>query len=261
SDRLNHASIVDGILLSGCRMQRYRHCDMADLAARLAASPAPEKIIVTDTVFSMDGDVAPLTDLGELARKHNAVVMVDEAHATGIFGPTGSGLVEALGCEKAVEVRVGTLSKAIAGLGGFFAGSAVIRDSLVNHSRSLIYSTGLPRAAVAWDLAAVRYLRSHPGLGADLLRASSRFRSMIRELGYDTLRSSTPIVPCVTADANGAVALSRFLRDRGIMAPSIRPPTVPEGGSRVRFSVHCGLAENDILAVISALRDWKARNG
>ena len=147
SDKLNHASIIDGIQLSGGIMTRYLHCNLADLEKKLAASTRKDKIIVTDTVFSMDGDCAPLADICELAAKYRCMVMVDEAHATGIFGKTGSGLVEQCGLEKSVDIRMGTLSKSIAGLGGYFAGSQMLRDYFVNTSRSLIYSTGLPHAA------------------------------------------------------------------------------------------------------------------
>jgi 8-amino-7-oxononanoate synthase len=261
SDRLNHASLIDGMLLSGCRIHRYHHGDMADLKNRLEASDAVEKIIVTDTVFSMDGDVAPVADICVCAKDHGAMVMVDEAHATGIFGATGSGIASLSGCADAIDIRMGTLSKAIAGLGGFFAGSTLVRDYLVNHSRSLIYSTGLPHSVIAWDLAAVRHLRQHPEKGAELLRIAEKFRSGIRDLGFDTLRSTTQIIPCCVGDAMQASQLSRFLRERGIIAPGIRPPTVPRGSSRVRFSVHLGLTEHEITTVLSALKEWKSRHG
>jgi 8-amino-7-oxononanoate synthase len=258
-DRLNHASLIDGMLLSGCRMQRYRHADMADLENRLAASDALEKIIVTDTVFSMDGDVAPVADICACAKDHDAMVMVDEAHATGISGATGSGIESLSGCAEAIDIRMGTLSKAVAGLGGFFAGSALVRDYLVNHSRSLIYSTGLPPSVISWDLAAVRYLRRHPEMGAELLRAAEMLRAGIRDLGFDTLRSTTQIIPCV-GDTMQVSRLSGFLRERGIIAPAIRPPTVPLGSSRVRFSVHLGLTEHEIDTVLSALKEWKSHH-
>jgi 8-amino-7-oxononanoate synthase len=260
-DRLNHASLIDGIQLSGCRMQRYRHCDMADLKKRLASSDAPEKIIVTDTIFSMDGDVAPIADICACAKEHGAMVMVDEAHATGIFGANGSGIAEASGCGGTIDIRMGTLSKAIAGLGGFFAGSGLVRDYLINHSRSLVYSTALPHSIIAWDLAAVRYLRSHTGMGAELLRIAERPRSRIRDLGYDTLQSTTQIIPCCLGDAAQASQFSQFLKERGIIAPAIRPPTVPQGSSRVRFSIHLGCTEHEMETVVSALKDWKSRHG
>jgi 8-amino-7-oxononanoate synthase len=260
-DRFNHASIIDGIKLAGCKLSRYRHNDMADLKRRLAASRAREKIIVTDTVFSMDGDCALLADIGELAATHGCCVMVDEAHATGVFGPTGSGLVEALGMEGAIDIRMGTLSKAVAGVGGFFAGSALVRDYLVNHARSLIYSTGLPHAAVAFDLAAVRHIRAHPDSGAALLRKARDFRERLHSLGFDTFASTTQIIPCRIGNDKKAVELSAFLRDRGIIAPAIRPPTVPMRSARVRLSVHAAFTKEQDEKVIAALQEWKESHG
>jgi 8-amino-7-oxononanoate synthase len=261
ADRLNHASIIDGIRLSGAKLARYRHNDMADLARLLAASAAPEKIIVTDTVFSMDGDRAPLADIVECAKKHNACVMVDEAHATGILGANGSGLAEESGVAAAIDIRMGTLSKAVAGLGGFFAGSALLRDYLVNHSRSLIYSTGLPASVIAFDLAAVRYLRANPQLGATLLARAASFRDKLHGLGFDTLASTTQIVPCLVSDDAEALALSAFLARRGIDAPAVRPPTVPPHTARIRFSLTLAFTPDQETAVIAALADWKSGHG
>jgi 8-amino-7-oxononanoate synthase len=260
-DRHNHASIIDGIRLAGCGMERYRHGDMADLRNRLAASDAAEKIIVTDTVFSMDGDCAPLSDICELAGEHGALVMVDEAHATGLFGKNGSGLVQELGCSRAVGIRMGTLSKAIAGQGGFFAGSALLRDYLVNHARSLVYSTGLPHAILAWDLAAVRYLRKHPELGAELRRVADTFRSKLHDLGFNTLQSTTQIVPLVVGDSAQALKLSSLMREQGIIAPAIRPPTVPKATARVRCSLSSAFSPDHEKRVIEILSKWKSRNG
>jgi 8-amino-7-oxononanoate synthase len=261
SDRLNHASIIDGLRLSGCRLHRYRHCDMTDLKRLLAASKAKERIIVTDTVFSMDGDCAPLADIAEIAKTHGCCVMVDEAHATGVFGKNAGGLAEALGVSGAIDIRMGTLSKAIAGVGGFFAGSVLLRDYLVNHARSLIYSTGLPHAAVAFDLAAVRHIRARPEAGRELLEKSKGFRERLRVIGFDTLTSTTQIVPCCIGNDLKATQLSLFLRDRGILAPAIRPPTVPKGSSRVRFSVHSGFTGEQEDKVIAAFKEWKHLNG
>jgi 8-amino-7-oxononanoate synthase len=260
-DRLNHASIIDGIRLSGAKMQRYRHCDMADLARRLAGSAAGEKIIVTDAVFSMDGDRAPLAAIVDLAQRNDVCVMVDEAHAAGVLGAHGSGLAEETGVAAAIDIRMGTLSKAVAGLGGFFAGSALLREYLVNHSRSLIYSTGLPAAVIAFDLAAVRYLRANPFLGATLLSKAVSFREKLHHLGFDTLGSTTQIVPCLTGDDGEALALSAFLAGRGIDAPAVRPPTVPSRTARIRFSVTLGFTAEHEATVIAALAEWKSRRG
>jgi 8-amino-7-oxononanoate synthase len=260
SDRLNHASIIDGLRLSGCKLHRYRHCDMADLKHLLAVSKAKEKIIVTDTVFSMDGDCAPLADIVDLGKCFGCCTMVDEAHATGIFGENTGGLAEAMGIADFIDIRMGTLSKAIAGQGGFFAGSFLLRDYFVNHARSLIYSTGLPHASVAFDLAAVRHIRTHPGAGKALLQKAHEFRENLRSLGFDTFTSTTQIVPCLIGNDLKASAISGFLRDRGIIAPAIRPPTVPKGSSRVRFSIHSGFSDDQEKQVVSALKEWKNRH-
>jgi 8-amino-7-oxononanoate synthase len=260
-DRLNHASIVDGIRLAGATLTRYRHCDMFDLKTRLAASRKTERLIVTDSVFSMDGDIAPLADICELAKRFGCMVMVDEAHATGVFGKILSGLVEECGVESGVDVVMGTLSKAVAGLGGFFAGSSLLRDCFVNKARSLIYSTGLPQSVLAHDLAAIRHIRRHPEAGRMLLAKAQRMRDAIRSIGFNTLNTSTQIIPCLVKSDSEAVELSAFLLSRGIKAPAIRPPTVPAGTSRIRFSLCSGHTEGDIALVADALTDWKRSRG
>jgi 8-amino-7-oxononanoate synthase len=258
SDSLNHASIIDGIGLSKAKCTRFQHCDMADLKKQLKASAAGEKLIITDSVFSMDGDKAPLADICDLAKNFGCMVMADEAHATGVLGKTGGGLVEELGLEKSVDIRMGTLSKAIAGMGGFFAGASTLRDFFVNSSRSLIYSTALPHAVLAWDLAAVRHIRKHPEMGRKLLEKAEHFREALKEAGFDTRSSSTQIIPCMLGDEKSALELSTHLKKKGIKAPAIRPPTVPKGACRVRFSVHVGLTEEDLKRVVETLKSWKA---
>lgn len=256
-DRLNHASIYDGIALSGCKLIRYRHNDMSDLQNKLSFSHAKEKLIITDTIFSMDGDRAPLADIVDLAHKHNAMIMVDEAHATGIFGQNGSGLVEATGTQDHIDIRMGTLSKALAGLGGYFAGTNLLRDYFVNFSRSFVYSTGLPHASLAFTLATIRYIRKNPGLGQSLLTKAEQLREKIKATGFSTLDSSTQIIPCIVTSKDEALLLSAFLNDNGITAPAIRPPTVPEGLSRIRISCHLGLSETDEHLLIDLLKRWK----
>lgn len=260
-DRLNHASIIDGAKLAGCKLTRYRHNDMSDLRNRLAASSANEKIIVTDTVFSMDGDCAFLADICTLAETVNAIVMVDEAHATGIFGPSASGLVEEYGVADKVAIRIGTLSKAIAGLGGFFAGDSLIRDYLVNSARSFIYSTALPHSVLAFDLTSVRHIRANPSAGRTLLSRAEEFRVALQSEGFDTLHSTTHIVPILMGSSEKAVACSAFLRDNNIIAPAIRPPTVPANTARIRFSVHSGFNIEQQQHVLEALGEWKRLNG
>jgi len=260
SDRFNHASIIDGIQLSGCRLSRYRHLDMADLRNRLKSSKSKEKLIITDTVFSMDGDRAPLPDICELAGRYNCMVMVDEAHATGIFGESGSGLVERLGVAPQIDIRIGTFSKALAGLGGFFAGSAALRLFFVNLARSLIYSTALPNCVLAHNLAAVRYIRENANhLGKQLTERADDFRAFLFQCGFGTMQSTTQIVPCIFSNEREALELASFLKTRGIFAPAIRPPTVPPGTARVRFSLHLGITSSQQAFVHDALREWSVR--
>jgi 8-amino-7-oxononanoate synthase len=230
---------------------------MADLKRLLEASNEKEKLIVTDSVFSMDGDCAPLSDICDLAQRFGCMVMVDDAHATGVFGKNGSGLVEELGLEGSVDIRMGTLSKAIAGMGAYFAGSAILRNYLVNTSRSLIYSTALPHAALAWDLAAIRYIRNNPGIGKKLLKKAQWLRDKFQKTGFNTLSSTTHIIPCVLGEEAAALSLSAHLKKNGIKAPAIRPPTVPEGFACVRFSVHSGLSDEDCERVVETMRSWK----
>jgi 8-amino-7-oxononanoate synthase len=233
---------------------------MSDLRDRLSASIAKEKIIITDTVFSMDGDRAPLNDICELAKKFNCLVMVDEAHATGIFGATGTGLVEETATSDSIDIRMGTLSKALAGLGGYFAGSTLLRDYFVNFSRSLIYSTGLPHATLAFTIAAIRFIRKHPDHGRTLLERADNFRQRVKNAGYTTFDSTTQIIPCLLNSKDEALQMSAFLKSVGISAPAIRPPTVPEGTARIRFSYNLGLSKADEDFIIDQLVNWKKKN-
>jgi 8-amino-7-oxononanoate synthase len=261
SDKLNHASIVDGIRLSGATLQRYRHSDCSHLEQLLKKSSAREKLIVTDTVFSMDGDRAPLKDICTLAERYNALVMVDEAHAAGILGATASGLVEELGVENQVAIRVGTLSKALAGLGGFFAGDSTLREYLVNNARSLIYSTALPHSVLAFNLTALHHVRAHPQEGVALIERAERFAQMLQSAGFDTLGSSTQIVPCLTQSEQQALELSQLLREQGFKVPAIRPPTVPAGTARLRFSIHTGVQETTLEQIVAILCKWRESHG
>jgi 8-amino-7-oxononanoate synthase len=260
-DRLNHASIIDGIRLSGAVLSRYAHCNMHDLGKKLGMSKKKEKFIVTDSVFSMDGDTAPLAAICELAQKHRCMVMVDEAHAVGVFGKTLSGYAEECGVEHDVDVLLGTLSKAFAGLGGYFAGNSLLKDCFVNNARSLIYSTALPQTVLAHDIAALRYIRRNPELGKRLLEKARIFREEIKALGFDTMNSSTHIVPCLAKSDKEALSLAAFLLQRGIKAPAIRPPTVPVGAARIRFSLHSGCSHDDMSFVIDSLKEWKKAHG
>ncbi len=259
-DKFNHASIYDGIQLSRAKFSRYKHCDMNHLEALLTASNTKEKLIVTDAVFSMDGDCAPLAVICGLADKYGALVMLDEAHSAGIFGNRASGLCEAAGVEDRVEIRMGTLSKAVGGLGGFFAGASWLRSHILNHARSFIYATSLPHSVLAFDLASVKHIRNHPETGKAVLDKSEYLRRKINGIGFDTKPSISQIIPIACGDPQTALNLSRFLLSHGVKAPAIRPPTVPEGTSRVRLSLHAGLSTSQLDSVCDILSQWKDSN-
>ena len=260
SDARNHASIIDGCRLSRGRVGIYPHRDMAALDALLAqAGSARRRLIVTDTVFSMDGTVAPLADLCELARKHRAILMVDEAHATGVFGVRGSGLVEETGCGDGVHVRVGTLSKALAAAGGFVAGHADMIHWLRHKARAWIFSTAHPPAVAAAATRAITLLSQEPHRRRELLVRAADFRQTLLQQGLDVAGATTQIVPIVVGAAPEAVAVSARLAEAGLFVPAIRPPSVPEGKSLVRVSLswHHTAADLDRLAstITSILRN------
>lgn len=261
TDRLNHASIYDGIRLAGCKMSRYQHCDTTDLELLLRKSTSDEKIIITDTIFSMDGDRAPLAEIAALAKQYGALIIVDEAHATGLFGKKGSGLVEATATASAIAIRMGTLSKALAGLGGYVAVSTLLRDYFVNFSRSLIYSTGLPGSVLAHSIAAIRAVRSHPEWGAALQQSAHGFRQKLTNADFITTPSTTQIIPCYMSSPEEAVALREYLYKKGITVPAIRPPTVPEGTSRLRFSWSSLCSDSDADHIVNHLAEWRRLHG
>lgn len=237
-DRLAHASILDAAHLSRARLQRFQHNDVDHLEALLAGSPDDgRKLVVTESVFSMDGDLAPLADIASAAQAHHAMLMVDEAHATGVFGPGGAGLVSADGLQQGVNVSMGTLSKALGGYGGFVACSAAMRELLVSRARAFIYTTGLPPAAAGAALGAIEALRKDEDLGAGLLQNAGQFRQRLHEAGLDTGRSGSQIVPVIVGDNERTLRLAQGLHDAGILAVAIRPPTVPQGSARLRLSV------------------------
>jgi glycine C-acetyltransferase/8-amino-7-oxononanoate synthase len=237
SDELNHASIVDGCRLSRAETFIYRHRDIEHLGWGLQRAGRRSALIVTDTVFSMDGDVAPLAELVALARRHRCLLMVDEAHATGTLGPGGRGAAAEAGVEGEIDVMVGTLGKSLGGYGAYVCASSEICELLVNAARTFIFSTGLPPPAVGAALAALEILVERPAL-VDRVRANAAtIRGELAALGLDTGASRTQVMPIVVGDARRAMALSERCLERGVFAPAIRPPTVPPGTSRLRVSV------------------------
>jgi 8-amino-7-oxononanoate synthase len=255
SDKLNHASIIDGILLSRARLMRYPHLDMQALEVMLKAVPAGrQKLIVTDTVFSMDGDRAPLKEIVRLSRQYEAMLMVDEAHAFGVLGEKGGGLVEELHLQPDVDIQMGTLSKAAGCFGAYVCGPKLLRDYLINKSRSFIYTTAMPPALAQAARIALHLIRQENHLRQQLQKNADHLRAGLGKLGFDTMGSSTPIIPVLVKDAIQARAMSQRLLQLGIFVQAIRPPTVPEGTSRLRLTVMATHTEEDLEKLLNAAR-------
>ncbi len=253
-DRLAHASLVDGAVLSRARLQRFRHNDAGHLASLLARCPAGRrKLVVTESVFSMDGDCAPLRELAAAAERHGALLLVDEAHATGVFGPSGSGCIRAAGLEDRVNLSMGTLSKALGSQGGFAACSADLRSLLINQSRSFIYSTALAPAAVGAALGALDVLERDPDRGARLLARAAGVRERLNAAGLDTGASVSQIVPVIVGESERALRVAQYLREAGFLAVAIRPPTVPQGTARLRLSLSYDHTEAELAALTAAV--------
>ena len=237
-DRLNHASIIDGCRLSGAHFRVYPHNDMTRLERLLTSRTGfRRRLIVTDSVFSMDGDLAPLDALVELADRHQAILMVDEAHATGVFGEQGRGVAELQGVEDRVHVRMGTLSKALASLGGFVCGSGALGEALVNRARPLIYSTSPPAPVCAAAIAAIDIVQQEPQRRRRLLDLATTVRARLTALDLDCGHSAGPIIPIVLGDESTALRYETRLAEAGLFVPCIRPPSVPVGTCRLRISL------------------------
>lgn len=238
SDALNHASIIDGCRLSRAKIVVYRHCDVDQLEDGLKDAPRrSRKLIVTESLFSMDGDEAPLKQIVELSEKYGAMTMVDEAHATGVYEPDGAGLISRLGLHERVLVQMGTLGKALGGFGAYIAGSAALRELLINRCRSFIFTTSLPPAVMAMGIAAIELIRREPERRRALRNNCARVRDGLTRLGYSLGESRSQILPLMIGDADECMRLSDRLLDRGIFAQGIRPPTVPPGTSRLRITL------------------------
>jgi 8-amino-7-oxononanoate synthase len=250
ADRLNHASMHFGCKAAGVRQLRYRHGDAAHLAELLTPyqSDSRPKFILTESVFSMDGDVAPLPEIARLARAHDAMLIVDDAHATGILGEGGRGLSDS------ADLVIGTFSKALGSFGAYVACSETLRDYLVNRCSGFVYSTALPPPVLGAIDAALDLLPGLDEARAHVAKLAEHFRQEAHALGYDTGGSSTQIVPVIAGSADAALRLSASLRDAGFWATAIRPPTVPDGTARVRLAFTAALDEADIERLRAALQ-------
>ncbi len=256
-DRKNHASLFDGCRLSRADVRVYPHGDCQGLATLLEKSATSQKhrrrLIATDSLFSMDGDLAPLVELADLAERFDAMLLIDEAHATGVLGSRGRGVAELLGVESRVHVRIGTLSKALGSVGGFVAGSRSLVEWLANRARPYVYSTAQPAAASAAALAAIDIVESEPRRRETLLARAKSLRDELHSRGWNTGASASQIIPIMVGDPRRAMELSSRLRERGLWVPAIRPPTVPEGEACLRVSLTAGHTEEMIAALLAAL--------
>jgi 8-amino-7-oxononanoate synthase len=256
ADKLAHASLVDGIILSRTELKRFQHNDPDHLAELLGKEKeAQRRLVITESVFSMDGDLAPLEKIAEVCSRCNAMLLVDEAHATGIFGLNGAGRVRELQLENRVDISMGTLSKAMGAYGGFVACSAPLRDWFINRARSFIYSTALPPAIAGAAAGALDVLETNPDLGRELRQRADSFRRRLKEAGFNTGQSASQIIPLIVGKNAKALALAERLRENGIIAVAIRPPTVPEGTARIRLSVTLDHSPSDLAKAADRIID------
>ncbi len=261
SDELNHASIIDGCRLSRAETFIYRHNDVEHLAWGLEQAQGRGSLIVTESVFSMDGDVAPLQEIAALARRHDVRVVVDEAHGTGCLGPGGRGAVAAARLDRAIDVVIGTLGKALGSYGAYVACDEEVAALLTNSARSLIFSTAPPPPAVAGALAALDVLEQQPRRVERLQANAAVLRTELAREGFDVAGSSTQIIPLIVGDASTAMRVCEAALERGVFAQAIRPPTVPDGTSRLRLAVMATHTEDELRVAARVLGRAALRAG
>ena len=258
SDELNHASIIDGSrLASKARRERYKHSDMADLEEKLkAVQGCAPIVIVTDGVFSMEGSIAKLPQIVELAKKYNAVTVVDDSHGTGVMGKTGRGTIEHFGLEGQVDIITGTLGKALGGAaGGFVAGSSALIDTLTQKSRPQLFSNALPATVACSALAAVDYLDQHPQIVQQLRDNTAYFRKELVRLGFKPLEGESAIIPIIVGDTAFAIAMSDQLLKKGIFVTGFGFPVVPEGTARIRVQISAKLTKEEMDRALRAFAE------
>jgi 8-amino-7-oxononanoate synthase len=255
SDALNHASIIDGCRLSRAKTVVYPHADLDRLETALRNAPdSRRRLIVTESIFSMAGDQAPLAEIVELAERYDAMVMVDEAHATGLFGANGAGVVAKLGLSERVAVQMGTLGKALGAFGAYVAGSRALRELLINRCRSFIFTTALPPAVMAMAIAAIDLVEHEPERRTALWNHCRYLAERLRSLGFDIGPPASAILPLIVGDAALCMKFSERLLAKGVFAQGIRPPTVPPGTSRLRITVMATHTREQLDAALEAFR-------
>lgn len=254
SDKLNHASITDGILLSRAKHIRYRHNDMEHLCFQLKKyKQAKHKLLITDSIFSMDGDLANLPALTHISRDHNLLLLVDEAHATGIYG-RGRGLSHELGLEKEVDVVMGTFSKALGSQGGYLCARKPLIDMVVNAGRSCIFSTAPPPAVVGANLAALELIATQPETGQKLLTRTEHVRDFLREHGFQTGCSASHILPVLTGSNENTMSAHRLLVECGVLSAAIRPPAVPQNTARLRLALRADMEKEHVSLLLKSMK-------
>jgi len=253
-DYLNHASLLDGGLISGAKFQRFKHCDTADLQAKLSRAEGRRKLLVTDAVFSMDGDLAPLQDLAAIGASYNGWLMVDDAHGFGVLGARGGGLVEHLNLTaEQVPILVGTLGKAFGTYGAFVAGSEALIETLIQFARSYIYTTALPPAVAVAGSASLQLVQSQHWRRDKLSQLIARFRKAAMQIGLQLMDSKTAIQPLLLGSDKQVMDVAAQLRKKGFMVGAIRPPTVPVGQSRLRITLSTNHSEEQVDTLLDAL--------
>jgi 8-amino-7-oxononanoate synthase len=255
ADRLNHASLNDAMILARAKCRRYAHCDLDALEALLKQSGAADKIVITDSVFSMDGDIAPLPEIAQLCERHSAWLVIDDAHGFGVLGVQGAGALSHFGLRGEHIAYVGTLGKAAGVSGAFVAGSVPLADMLIQRARSYIYTTASPPALAAALLKSVELIRNEGWRRERLADLIGRLRSGLKLHRWQLSASSTPIQPLVVGDNADTMRLSAWLESHAIVVPAIRPPTVPKGSARLRISLSAAHTDADVDTLIEALHD------
>ncbi|MBV8513659.1 MAG: 8-amino-7-oxononanoate synthase [Acidobacteria bacterium] len=261
SDELNHASLIDGIRLSGARKVIYRHVDFNDLetALREASYATGRKLVVTETVFSMDGDIVNVAELAALCSRYDAGLILDEAHAIGVHGPYGRGIAAAAGFTTDVIAMTYSCGKALASVGAFVCSSATLREHLINHARTFIFSTAMPPYMAGQIRAALQIARRMDRERAELLANATRLTTALQSQGYDTAASASQIIPVIIGANDEAVATAEFLQHEGFAVRAIRPPTVPPGRARLRLSLTSAIPASEFNRLSNCLAAWRAQ--
>ena len=253
SDRFNHASIIDGCRLSGAEIIIYEHCDASDLEKKARSHSGRRALVVTDGLFSVDGDIAPLPEIVKVAKKYNMLLMVDDAHATGVLGENGRGTADYFGLQNEIDIQMGTFSKALASEGGFIAGNRDLIDYLTNKASSFIFSTALAPSTVAVSLRALEIVQTEPRLRQSLIANSAWFREKLREIGFEIMDFPTQIISIVLGLPDLTVKFSNRLMGENIFVSAIRPPTVPQGTSRLRINLMATHTVDDLAPAIDSM--------